>query len=73
MDTYHEPHGTGTGFEFTVGLSFPLVRLSPPDGVPDDDTFFYHTFLVVGVVSTSFFSNSRNFLRWILHLAFLWL
>jgi len=72
-DTYYVPHGEGSGFEVGAGLSIPLVRLSSPDGVPDDDTFFRHTFLVVGVVSTSFFFGSRNFLRWILHLAFLWL
>ena len=71
MDTYHEPHGTGTGFESTVGLSFPLVHLSSLGGVSDDDPFFRHTFLGVGFDSTPFFSDSRNFLRWILHLAFL--
>ena len=73
MDTYHVPHGEGSGFESGEGLSIPSVRLSPPDGVPDDDTFFCHTFLVVGVVSTSFFSDSKNFLRWILRLTLLWL
>jgi hypothetical protein len=71
MDTYHEPHGAGSAFEFGAGLSIPLVRLSSSGGVPDDDTFFRHTFLVVGGVLTSFFSDSRNFLRWILRLAFL--
>ena len=70
MDTYHEPHGAGSGFESRAGLSLPLVRLSSL-GVPDDDPFFHHTILGVGFDSTSFFSDSRNFLRWILHLAFL--
>ena len=71
MDTYHEPHGAGSGFESRAGLSIPLVRFLSMDGVPDDDTFFRHTFLGVGVASTSFFSDSKNFLRWILRLAFL--
>ena len=71
MDTYHEPHGAGSGFESGAGLSIPLVRLASLDGVPDDDTFFRHTFLGVGVASTSFFFDSRNFLCWILRLAFL--
>ena len=71
MDTYHEPHGAGSGFESRAGLSFPLVRLSSPGGVSDDDPFFRHTFLGVGFDLTSFFSDSRNFLRWILRLAFL--
>jgi hypothetical protein len=70
---YHVPHSEGSGFESREGLSIPLVRLSSPGGVPDDDTFFRHTFLVVGAVSTSFFSDSKNFLRWILCLVFLWL
>ena len=71
MDTYHEPHGVGSGFESRAGLSFLLVRLLSPGGVSDDDPFFHHTFLGVGSDSTSFFSDSRNFLRWILRLAFL--
>ena len=71
MDTYHEPHGAGSGFESRAGLSTPWVHLSSPGGVLDDDTFFRQTLLVVGSVSTSFFSDSRNFLRWILRLAFL--
>ena len=71
MDTYHVPHGEGSGFESGAGLSIPLVWLSSLDGVPDDDPFFRHTFLGVGFYSTSFFSDSRNFLRWILRLAFL--
>jgi hypothetical protein len=28
MDTYHGPHGAGSGFDSVVGLSLPLVRLS---------------------------------------------
>ena len=71
MDTYHEPHGAGSGFESRVVLSIPLVRLSSLGGVLGNDTFFCHTFLVLGGVPTSFFSDSRNFLHWILHLAFL--
>ena len=71
MDTYHEPHGVGSGFEFGAALSLPLVHLSSLGGVLDDDPFFRHTFLGVDFDSTSFFSDSRNFLRWILRLAFL--
>ena len=71
MDTYYEPHGAGSGFESRAGLSFPLVRLSSLGGVSDDDPFFHHTLLGVGFDSTSFFSDSRNFLCWILRLAFL--
>ena len=56
MDTYHEPHGAGSGFESGAGLSIPLVWLSSLDGVPDDDPFFHHTLLGVGIDSTSFFS-----------------
>ena len=63
MDTYHIPHGEGSGFESGAGLSIPLIQLLSPDGVLDDDTFFRHTFLGVGGVSTSFFSDSRNFLH----------
>ena len=73
MDTYHEPHDPGSGFESGAGLSLPLVRLSSLGGVPDDDPFFHHTFLGVGFDLTSFFSDSKNFLHWILRLAFLWL
>jgi hypothetical protein len=71
MDTYHEPHGAGSGFESRAGLSFPLVRLLSLGGVFVDDPFFRHTFLGVGFDSTSFFFDSRNFLHWILRLAFL--
>ena len=71
MDTYHGSHGEGSGFESGAGLSIPFVLLSLSDGVPDEDTFFRHTFLVVGFVSISFTSDFKNFLRWILHLAFL--
>jgi len=60
MNTYHEPHGTGSGFESGAGLSIPLVCLSSLDGVPGDNTFFRHTFMGVGVISTSFFSNSKT-------------
>ena len=63
MDTYHEPHGAGLGFESGVGLSFSLVRLSSLGGVPYDDPFFRHTFLGVGFDSTFFFFDSRNVLR----------
>ena len=58
IDTYHEPHGVGSGFASGAGLSIHLVLLSLLDGVPDDDTFFRHTFLGVGVILTSFFSDS---------------
>jgi hypothetical protein len=70
IDTYHESHGAGLGFESGAGLSLPLVHLLSLGGVPDDNPFFRHTFLGVGFDSTSFFSDSRNFLRWILHLTF---
>ena len=70
MDMCHVPHGEGSGFESGAGLSIPSVWLSSPDGVLGDDTFFCHTFLDVGGVSTLVFYDSRNFLRWILHLAF---
>ena len=73
MDTYHEPHGPSSGFESGAGLSLSLVRLSSLGGVPDDDPFFLHTFLGVGFDSTPFFSDSKNFLHWILRHAFLWL
>ena len=66
MDTYH-----GAGFESEAGLSIPLVLLSSPDGAPDEDTFFRHTFLVAGFVLITFASDSSNFLRRILRLAFL--
>ena len=62
MDMYHGSHGESSGFESGPGLSIPLVSLSSPDGIPNIDTFFHHTFFVVGFVSISFFSDSRNFL-----------
>jgi hypothetical protein len=71
MDTCHVPHGEGSGFESGAGLSIPSVRLSSPDGVLGDDTFFYHTFLGEGCVLTFTSYDSRNFLRWIQFLAFL--
>ena len=73
MDAYHVPHGEGSGFKFGVGLSVLWFCLSSLGGDPNNDTFFCHTFLEVGFASTSFFSDSRNFLRWILRLALLWL
>ena len=48
----HVPHGEGSGFESGAGLSISSVRLSSPDGVLGDDTFFRHTFLGAGCVST---------------------
>ena len=72
-DTYHIPYGEGSGFESGAGLSIPLVRLSTLDGVLGYDTFFHHTLLGVVGVSTSIFSDSRNFLHWILRFAYLWL
>ena len=71
MDTYHGPHGEVSGFESKAGLSIPLVLLSSPDGAPDEDTFFRHTFLVAGFVLITFASDSSNFLCRILCLAFL--
>ena len=62
MDTYHEPHGAGSGFESGAGLSFFLVRLSSLGGVPNDDPFFCHTFLGVGFDSTSFLFRFQKFL-----------
>ena len=70
MDKYHVPHGEGSGFESGAGLSIPSVRLSSSDGVLGDDTFLRHTFLGVGCVSTFTSCESKNFLRWILRLAF---
>ena len=71
MDMCHVPHGEGSGFESGAGLFIPMGWLLSLDGVFGDDTFFRHTFLVVGGVSTIIFCGSRNFLRWILHLALL--
>ena len=45
--------------------------LSSLGGVSDNDPFFHHTLLGVGIDSTSFFSDSKNFLHWIHRLAFL--
>jgi hypothetical protein len=52
MDMCHVPHGEDSGFESRAGLSIPSVRLSSPDGVLSDDTFFCHTFFGVGCAST---------------------
>jgi len=71
MDICHVPHGEGSGFESGAGLSIPSVRLSSPDGVLGDDTFFRHTFLCVGCASTFTSYDSKNFLCWIRRLAFL--
>ena len=71
MDMCHVPHGEGSGFESGAGLSIPSVRLSSPDGVLGDDTFFRHTFLGVGCASTFTSYDSRNFLRFMRRLAFL--
>ena len=60
MDTYHGSHGESSGFEPGAGLSIPLVLLSSPDGVPNDDTFFCHTFFVAGFVLIAFASDSSN-------------
>ena len=73
MDMCHVPHGKGSGFESGAGLSISSVRMSSPDGVLGDDTFFQNTLLGVGGVSTFVFCDSRNFLCWIRRLAFLWL
>ena len=62
MDTYHGSHGESSGFESGAGLSIPLVLLSSPDGVPNDDTFFCHTFFVAGFVSI-FLLRFQKFLK----------
>jgi hypothetical protein len=59
MDTYHGSHGDGLGFEFGVGLSLPRVLLSSPDGVPDEDTFLRHSFLVAGFILIAFASDPK--------------
>ena len=71
MDTYHGSHGDISGFESGAGLSIPRVLLSSPDGVPNEDTFLRHSFLVAGFVLIAFASNSSNSLRRIRRLAFL--
>ena len=60
MDTYHGSHGDSLDFKSGVGLSIPWVLLSLPDGVPDEDTFLRHSFLVAGFVLISFASDSSN-------------
>ena len=45
--------------------------LSLPDGVPDEDTFLRHSFLVAGFVLIAFAFDSSNSLRRIHRLAFL--
>ena len=60
MDTYHGSHGDSSGFESGAGPSIPRVLLSSPDGVPDKDTFLYHSFLVAGFVLIIFASNISN-------------
>ena len=71
MDTYHGSHGDSSGFDSGAGLSIPWVLLSSPDGVPDEDTFLRHSFLVSGFVLIAFASDSSNSLRRIRRLAFL--
>jgi len=60
MDTNHGSHGEISGFKFGAGLSIPRVLLSSPDGVPDEDTFLRHSFLVAGFVLIAFASDSSN-------------
>ena len=71
MDTYHDSQGDSSGFESGAGLSIPRVLLSSLDGVPDEDTFLRHSFLVAGFVLIAFTSDSLNSLRRIRRLAFL--
>ena len=73
MDTYHGSHGDRSGFESRAGLSIPRVLLSSPDGVPDEDTFLHHSFLVEGFVLITFTSDSSNSLRRICRFAFLFM
>ena len=70
MDTYHGSHGDSSDFESGAGLSIPRVLLSSSDGVPDEDTFLRHSFLVTGFVLIAFASDSSNSLRRIHRLAF---
>ena len=46
MDTYHGSHGDSLDFKSGAGLSIPWVLLSSPDGVPDEDAFLHHSFMV---------------------------
>jgi hypothetical protein len=60
MDTYHGSLGESSGCMFGAGHSIPWVLLSLPDGVPDEDTFLRHSFLVAGFVLIAFASDSSN-------------
>ena len=71
MDTYHGSHGDSSDFESGAGLSIPRVLLSSPDGVPDEDTFLRHSFLVAGFVLIAFVSDFSNSLLRIRRLVFL--
>ena len=71
MDTYHGSYGESLDFKSGAGLSIPFVLLSSQDGVPDEDTFLRHSFLVAGFVLIAFASDSSNSLRRIRRLAFL--
>ena len=71
MDTYHGSHGDSSDFKSGAGLSILWVRLSSPDGVPDEDTFLRYSFFVAGFVLITFASDSSNSLRRIRRLAFL--
>ena len=46
MDTYHSSHGDSSSFKSGAEFSIPRVLLSSPDGVPDEDAFLHHSFLV---------------------------
>jgi hypothetical protein len=60
MDMYHGSHGDSLDFKSGAGLSIPWVLLSLPNGVPDEDTFLCHSFLVAGFVLIAFASDSSN-------------